>query len=74
MKKYSFNNEKIQFWAGAAKWNKASNRVLANSGFKKIGTKENGYVCRGKKIAINEYEKVKPVLALTAGCYRPLQL
>ncbi len=48
----------FKFWAGAATWNEASNRVLISCGFKNIDKIENGYVCRGKKIPIYEYEKV----------------
>jgi RimJ/RimL family protein N-acetyltransferase len=48
----------FKFRAGAAIWNKASNRVLLNCGFKRTGTNENGYTCKGKIISIYEYEKV----------------
>lgn len=47
----------FKFWAGAAQWNEPSNRVLVKCGFKKIGIIENGYICRGQKILVNEYEK-----------------
>ena len=47
----------LKFWAGAAQWNEPNNRVLINCGFKNIGVIKNGYVCRGKQIPVNEYEK-----------------
>ncbi len=47
----------IGFWAGAATWNVASNKVLINSGFKLCGTQENGYVCNGKMNTIDVFEK-----------------
>ena len=50
----------LWFSAGAAAWNIASNRVLIDSGFKKIQTHENGYTLKGKTISgsMNEYEKI----------------
>ena len=48
----------FKFWAGAAEWNEASNKVLMSCGFKNIGIVPNGYICRGKKIPIVAYEKV----------------
>ena len=55
--KFKVDNKNICFWAGAATWNNASNKVLIDSGFKMVGTQENGYICNGKTIAINIYEK-----------------
>ncbi len=50
----------LRFFAGASLWNEASNRVLIDSGFKKVRTHQNGYVHDGKTMpeAMNEYEKV----------------
>ncbi len=50
----------LQFFAGAATWNNASNKVLIDSGFKKISMQEKGDGCHGKTISdsTNEYEKV----------------
>ncbi len=50
-------NESIIFWAGAAIWNKGSNKVLKNSGFTFLQLKEDGYICNGKQVPSNIYEK-----------------
>jgi RimJ/RimL family protein N-acetyltransferase len=50
----------LRFFAGASLWNEASNKVLIDSGFRKVRTHQNGYMYNGKTIseAMNEYEKV----------------
>ncbi len=50
-------NNSIIFWAGAATWNKGSNKVLKNSGFSFLQLKKDGYICNDKQVSINVYEK-----------------